>query len=710
MRWQIEEFVFCDQQQLLISNNKEQQLEPILVTLLAYFCQYPDSIISRDELIEKVWLGRTVTDSAVNRAITKLRKCFQDDARAPKFIATFPKKGYKFIANPYPIQQQKPCSYTLSESSHFVTDKQQQELTPTPDSTNLPRNTLNTLIAVLVTSVLIGVSLIWNVSSWFTTNLAVSQLTTQAIPLTRSAGQEWQPSISPDSQHLAYTEVLNNKMRLYVKHLQSGSILEITPLISNPKEHQDAWIGPASWNKAGDKLVYLVASQDYCRYYMQSFANMQLGNPTLLHNCPAGSFGKIIFSHSDDLLVFAQRSGRDTPYEIFTLDLTTQQKRKVRQPQAMLGGNMMFDLHPTQNKLLISSVDTQMWEAFYSLELETEKLALLFRLDAYTCCAIWDHTGKRIVLMGEHPATQLVSYDLNGKDRRILYAGSHQLYAPERHPNGKDYVFPAGGGNLDIQFIKLSTNQSYPKVNNSVDDRLATISPREDKLAYIGLASGKEELWIVDLASGDQRQITQHNTERHFLDLSWSPDGNQIAGLTLNEIYLFDVNNNTKYQLKIPQSELRAISFKDPKTLYYSVKQNETWQLFSYDLAHDTMSRQDEKWRFVRFSSRPDDSIWVDQNFNLYTGATPLLTSSPVIDAASIISGANINIKKYGETWYWQQWDRDHYQLYKKSTESGVAKKLIVSDSPHFDILSDGIVFHQSQYRNTDIFQTLSTN
>lgn len=75
MLWQIEGFVFCDQQQLLISDDKKQQLEPILVELLAYFCRHPATIISRDQLIEQVWLGRTVSDSAVNRAITKLRKC-----------------------------------------------------------------------------------------------------------------------------------------------------------------------------------------------------------------------------------------------------------------------------------------------------------------------------------------------------------------------------------------------------------------------------------------------------------------------------------------------------------------------------------------------------------------------------------------------------------------------------------------------------------
>lgn len=517
-----------------------------------------------------------------------------------------------------------------------------------------------------------------------------SQLIAQATPLTRSAGQEWQPRISPDLKYLAFTEVQNNKMHLYVKRLSSGEILEINPLAANSNEYNEAWIGPASWNNKGDKLVFLFASQNFCRCYVQTFSEMQLGSPELLHNCPAGGFGKITFTHSDDLLVFAERPDSDIHYEIFTLDLSTQKKRKVKQPPAMLGGNMMFDLHPTKNKLLISSIDSQMWEAFYELDLDSKKLELLFKLDAYTCCGIWDHTGKRVILMGEHPAVQLVSYDLNGNDKQIIYAGSHQLYAPERHPNGRDYVFPAGAGNLDIQLFNPTTQETIPIVNSSVDDKLAVVSPQEDKLAYIGLASGKEELWLVDIKSGHQRKIPLYNEERHYRDLSWSPDGKHIAGLTLNEIYLFDTYDNTEYQLKIPQTELKAISFKDERTLFFSVKQNDRWQLHSYDLVTDTVSKQDEKWRFIRFAPAPQSSIWVDQDFNLFEGLTPTLVASPVAYTASIIHGANINIRKQGDNWYWLQWQTDQYHLYQKSNQSDDATKLVTSDSPHFDIFQVG--------------------
>ncbi|MBU2114492.1 MAG: winged helix-turn-helix domain-containing protein [Gammaproteobacteria bacterium] len=475
MRWQIEGFVFCDQQQSLTHQGTVQQLEPILVALLAYFCQQPDKIINRDELIAAVWLGRTVTDGAVNRAITKLRRCFADNAKAPRFIATYPKKGYKFIASA------RRLAPDTSENPRHSNDA-------APISTPRRHAANKFILYSLVAIIAFATAIVWQL-----TGPDNASVFTAAKPLTRSGGQEGQPRMSPDQQYLLYTEIAANKMRLFIKQLSDGSTTEVMP-----EADSNAWVGPGSWNASGDKLVYLVASKEYCRYYLQSFAAMTLGEPQLIHNCPAGSYGKIVFSHADDEVIYTERAAADAPYQLFAFNLTTGKKRKLNQPALVLAGNISFDLHPSQNKLLVSSVDEQMWEGFYAIDLDNDSVTLLFRLDSYICCGIWHHSGKRVVLMGEHPAVQLVSYDLQGKDRRVIYAGSQRLHPPERHSNGRDYVFAAGRTNLDINFYHFSSGITQQIANTSVDDRLAILSPQHDNLAYIGLATGTEEIWLAD--------------------------------------------------------------------------------------------------------------------------------------------------------------------------------------------------------------------
>ena len=684
MRWQIEGFVFCDQQQSLTHQGKTQQLEPILVALLAYFCQQPDKIISRDELITAVWLGRTVTDSAVNRAITKLRRCFADDAKTPRFIATFPKKGYKFIAQAQPVTP--PAAALPADSS------------VQPGFNTRRQTTATRLLYIAVAIITVAIGLLWQQGRDTTASVF-----TAAKPLTRSAGQEWQPQLSPDQQYLMYTAVSANNMQLFIKQLSDGHAIEVMP-----QAEAAAWVGPASWSPAGDKIVYLQATKDYCRYYLQAFDAMTLGEPQLIHNCPAGSFGKIAFTHSDDLLVYSERAAANAPYELFAFELASGKKRKLNQPPLVLAGNVSFDLHPRQNKLLVSSVDEQMWERFYSLDLATDALALLFKLDSYICCGIWDHSGTRVVLMGEHPAVQLISYDLQGKDRQVIYAGSQQLHEPERHPNGRDYIFAAGSSNLDVHFYRFNSQKKQPIVNTSVDDRLAVVSPGQDKVAYIGLATGTEEIWLADSDGKNQRRLSQFSDQRHFLDLTWSPDGKLLAALTLNEIHLFDISTNVNRVLRLPQTEIRAISFKDRQTLFYSVKQDGNWRVKQYNLATDEVSATDSKWQFVRFAADDNNTLWLDQQNNLYSGAAAKPAELALPDNHSVMAGRQFNLRKFGDSWYWQHWDNDQYQLYRITAEQRQPERLLGSDSPHFALSASGIYYHVAERRNTDIWQTLA--
>ncbi|MFC7003007.1 transcriptional regulator [Pseudobowmanella zhangzhouensis] len=103
--WRIGRFEFCPARQKLWCDGETIALEPMAAELLAYFCTQPNRTVSKDELIDQVWQGRVVTDNAISRLVTKLRKALGDDPRQPEFIATLPKKGYSFIARAERIEE-----------------------------------------------------------------------------------------------------------------------------------------------------------------------------------------------------------------------------------------------------------------------------------------------------------------------------------------------------------------------------------------------------------------------------------------------------------------------------------------------------------------------------------------------------------------------------------------------------------------------------
>jgi TolB-like protein/DNA-binding winged helix-turn-helix (wHTH) protein/Tfp pilus assembly protein PilF len=81
------------------------QGQPLQV--LAALLERPGVLVTREELRQRVWPEDTFVDfdHALNTAIKKLRSVLSDDADAPRFIETVPRRGYRFIGTIQPPAQ-----------------------------------------------------------------------------------------------------------------------------------------------------------------------------------------------------------------------------------------------------------------------------------------------------------------------------------------------------------------------------------------------------------------------------------------------------------------------------------------------------------------------------------------------------------------------------------------------------------------------------
>jgi eukaryotic-like serine/threonine-protein kinase len=79
---------------------RPQKLERIPMEILLLFVDRRGQLVSREEIIERVW-GKGVfldTDNGINAAISKIRQVLRDDPENPASIQTIKGKGYRFIA------------------------------------------------------------------------------------------------------------------------------------------------------------------------------------------------------------------------------------------------------------------------------------------------------------------------------------------------------------------------------------------------------------------------------------------------------------------------------------------------------------------------------------------------------------------------------------------------------------------------------------
>lgn len=74
------------------------QVEPKVMEVLVCLARRAGRVVAKDELVREVWEGRYVSDDVVWRSVRELRRALGDEARAPRFIETIPKRGYRLLA------------------------------------------------------------------------------------------------------------------------------------------------------------------------------------------------------------------------------------------------------------------------------------------------------------------------------------------------------------------------------------------------------------------------------------------------------------------------------------------------------------------------------------------------------------------------------------------------------------------------------------
>jgi DNA-binding winged helix-turn-helix (wHTH) protein/TolB-like protein len=68
--------------------------------VLAYLVDHAGQAVTREELIKEIWGGETYVDfdRGLNFCIGQIRSALGDDSVSPRYIRTWPKRGYQFIA------------------------------------------------------------------------------------------------------------------------------------------------------------------------------------------------------------------------------------------------------------------------------------------------------------------------------------------------------------------------------------------------------------------------------------------------------------------------------------------------------------------------------------------------------------------------------------------------------------------------------------
>ena len=104
MGFRLAEWVVKPEDGSLVSPTATNRLEPMLMKLLVFLCSRAGQVVTKQEVLDAVWQGRFVSDETVKSSFYQLRKVLGDHPREPRFIETLPKRGYRILVQPIPLE------------------------------------------------------------------------------------------------------------------------------------------------------------------------------------------------------------------------------------------------------------------------------------------------------------------------------------------------------------------------------------------------------------------------------------------------------------------------------------------------------------------------------------------------------------------------------------------------------------------------------
>jgi len=99
--------------QCLWRGHERVPITPKAFDVLRYFVEHTGTLVTQDELLEKLWPETYVNPELIKKYVTEIRKVLGDSPQEAQFIRTLPKRGYEFIV---PVTNEDSAIRPLDET------------------------------------------------------------------------------------------------------------------------------------------------------------------------------------------------------------------------------------------------------------------------------------------------------------------------------------------------------------------------------------------------------------------------------------------------------------------------------------------------------------------------------------------------------------------------------------------------------------------
>lgn len=522
----------------LTINGKVTECEPKLFELLIFFCRNSQRALSRDELIEHVWQGRVVSDAAVNRAISQLRKLIEPEPTKPIYIVTVSKVGYRFAVTPS----------ALTSTSHNNEVKQH----PTTRKNKW-------LIGLIAMIVLIILSMITFLSK---TNHQL-KLTNRHV-LTEQLGMTFNPYFDETSQTLYALHKSNNAaISKVVKLEQNGSL---TPLVNDNFYYTDV--------VANGNFLYLARLSNLtdrkCNIVEFNLSTRQI---TQLLSCGTSVVTNMALD-SNNRLVYAYRESASAPYKLMAFNIRTARQQQLSFPDNSGNslGHRIFAI--SDNQLAYINYHANKPDSLVIKTLNDSKSLIEVPLIDHVQSLSWFND---ILLISAKDGLYQFNREQNTLTQLDYSDTFNRIFA------SKDVLFAEHYAVIS-NLYHITDNQAPQAITKRQASILQVApSPTNDQLVYVESLNGKLSIKLADKHTS--KTLSFDNTIEYVGNIAWSFDATALVANINDQIYRYDMTKSQWQKINHTFDTIHFVGFNADNQVFVSAEQNQEWNIWQLDSA-----------------------------------------------------------------------------------------------------------------------------
>jgi Tol biopolymer transport system component/DNA-binding winged helix-turn-helix (wHTH) protein len=562
--YQFGPFRFDPSEQLLLCGGHPLSLTPKAVDVLRVLVENAGHLVDKEQLLKDVWPDCFVEEGALSRYVSLLRKTLSEADPSQQYIATVPKRGYRFVATVVEGHAEPSAGDRTRSGEYPVCADVVAPMTVgapplDPDARPGPRVTTRPVAAWGWARLMAGFTgALLSVSYAMLEPSAIQTRPKQVGPLPAPVhrqvtftGSDGAPTVSPDGRRLAYVSSSASAKSVVVETLPGGHPVVV---FAAPE------VGYLRWSPDGDHLLFWARGAGYNGVYVTSstggtprsiaprryvacwspdgsaiavvsyVGQMWFFDPngqplrTVSLEGPPQSIWDVDWSSATGLLAFTSGDGRG-PYSIWTMQPDGEEQITVLAEQAEIPavrwaprGDALYYLRRTNQtdslqKLPIRNGRAGAPIATLMTGLETDR--------AFAVSA----DGKRLVYARAPFYSNLWRLDVDRTDisRRQLTRGTSLVERPRVSPDGTTVVFTLGHEpRAELYTLPIAGGRPERLTFLDAFSVGGGWSPDGRQIAFASTLGGKPRVWTMEVAGGQARAVPSSDLSDTF-DLVFTP-------------------------------------------------------------------------------------------------------------------------------------------------------------------------------------------